>query len=190
MSNRYFFDKRDWKRRTVKYGIILLLSFFPIVIFNIYCSDYIGKDWLVILIDCLLILGFVVIGNVIMEKIYAKKDAKLERLRKERDEAEARKKQILEESYKKKRSNKKQNKQSTSGENIDKESTSEKDSTLEQVVDNNVDLPQKDNISEPSVRNTKVSQTKKSTKAPTLAKTSNKKQSKKITINKGDSDGA
>ena len=103
MADRYFFDKRDWKRRLIKYGIIFLISFFPIVLFNIYCSDYIGKDWLVVLIDCLFLLVFVVLGNMIATKVYEKKDAKLERLRKEREKIEARKKQIMEDSYKKKR---------------------------------------------------------------------------------------
>jgi len=103
MANRYFFDKRDWKRRFVKYGIIFLLSFFPIVLFNVYCSDYIGKDWLVVLLDCIFLLIFVVIGNMIANKIFEKKDAKLERLRKERAELDARKKKIMEDSYQRKR---------------------------------------------------------------------------------------
>jgi len=103
MKQRYFFDKRDWKRRFVKYGIIFLLSFFPIVLFNVYCSDYIGKDWLVVLLDCIFLLIFVVIGNMIANKIFEKKDAKLERLRKERAELDARKKKIMEDSYQRKR---------------------------------------------------------------------------------------
>ena len=103
MRDRYFFDKRDWKRRLVKYGVIFLISFLPIVLFNIYCSDYIGKDWLVVFLDCIFLLIFVVIGNMIANKIFEKKDAKLERLRKEREQAEAIKKQIMEDSYQKKR---------------------------------------------------------------------------------------
>ena len=103
MSDRYFFDKRDWKRRFAKYGIIFLLSFLPLVTFNIYCSDFLKHSWLVILVDCLILLIFVVIGNLIANRIFEKKDRKLERLRKEREELEARKKQILEDSYKKKR---------------------------------------------------------------------------------------
>lgn len=110
VSNRYFFDKRDWKRRAIKYGVIFFISFFPVVAFNIFCSDFIGHDWLVILIDCLFLLIFIIIGNWIAEKIFEKRDAKLERLRKERDEAEARKKQILEDSYKKKREEKQKRK--------------------------------------------------------------------------------
>ena len=103
MSDRYFFDKRDWKRRLTKYGVIFLISFFPIVLFNLYCSDYLGKDWLVVLIDCIFLLVFVLIGNMIANKIFAKKDAKLERLRRQREESEARKVQIMQDSYEKKR---------------------------------------------------------------------------------------
>ena len=106
MRDRYFFDKRDWKRRFVKYGIIFLISFLPIVLFNIYCSDYIGNDALVVFLDCIILLIFVAIGSVIASKIFAKKDAKLERLRREREELEERKIQIMEDSYKRKREEK------------------------------------------------------------------------------------
>ena len=106
MSDRYFFDKRDWKRRFTKYGVIFLLSFFPLVLFNIYCSDYLKHKWLVILVDCIILLVFVLIGNVIFNRIFDKKDRKLERLRKEREEIEARKQKIMEDSYKKKREEK------------------------------------------------------------------------------------
>lgn len=112
MADRYFFDKRDWKRRWGKYGIIFLISFLPIVGFNILCSDYLGADWLVILIDCILLLGCVAIGNAIANKIFERKDAKLARLRKEREEMEERKKQIMEDSYKRKREEKKAKKES------------------------------------------------------------------------------
>ena len=107
MRDRYFFDKRDWKRRFIKYGIIFLISFFPIVFFNIYCSDYIGSNGLVIFLDCIILLIFVAIGSIIANKIFEKKDAKLERLRREREEMEERKKQIMEDSYKRKREEKK-----------------------------------------------------------------------------------
>lgn len=106
MRDRYFFDKRDWKRRFVKYGLIFLISFVPIVLFNVYCSDYIDNDALVVFLDCIFLLIFVVIGNIIANKIFARKDAKLERLRRERDELEERKKQIMEDSYKRKRAEK------------------------------------------------------------------------------------
>lgn len=106
MRDRYFFDKRDWKRRWGKYGIIFLISFVPIVLFNVFVSDYIGKDWLVVFLDCIFLLIFVVIGNSIADKIFEKKDKKLERLRKEREELEERKLKIMEDSYKRKREEK------------------------------------------------------------------------------------
>ena len=93
------------------------------MLFNIYCSDYIGKEWLVVLLDCVFLLIFVVIGNMIANKIFTKKDAKLERLRKEREEAEKRKKQIMEDSYEKKRlekAKKKADKKESVGENNEK----------------------------------------------------------------------
>lgn len=105
-NDRYFFDKRDWKRRFTKIAIIFLISFVPIVLFNVLCSDYLGKKWLVVFLDSVLLLVFVCIGNAILDKIYAKKDAKLDRLRKEREELDARKKKIMEDSYKRKREEK------------------------------------------------------------------------------------
>ena len=69
MRDRYFFDKRDWKRRFAKYGIIFLISFIPIVLFNVYCGDLLGKRWLVIFLDCVFLLVFVCIGNIIANKI-------------------------------------------------------------------------------------------------------------------------
>lgn len=121
MANRYFFDKRDWKRRLIKYGIIFFISFFPIVLFNVYCSDKIGKEWLVVFLDCIFLLIFVMIGNMIANRIFEKKDAKLERLRKEREEIDARKKQIMEDSYKKKRAEKAKKKaENTIGEKDEK----------------------------------------------------------------------
>lgn len=110
MRDNYFFDKREWKRRFLKYGIIFLISFVPIVLFNVYCSDAIGKDWLVVFLDCVFLLVFVAIGGKIADKIFAKKDRRLERLRREREEAEALKQKIMEDSYKRKREEKKSQK--------------------------------------------------------------------------------
>ena len=82
--DRYFFDKRDWKRRFVKYGIIFGISFLPIVLFNIYCSSFFDKRWLLIFVDSVILLVLVVIGNYIADKIFKKKDAELEKKQKER----------------------------------------------------------------------------------------------------------
>ena len=101
MADRYFFDKRDWKRRLTKYGIIFGISFLPIVLFNIYCSRYFDKRWLLIFVDSVILLVFVVIGNYFANKIYDKKDAELEKKQKERKILQEKKKKIMEDSYKK-----------------------------------------------------------------------------------------
>lgn len=110
MANRYFFDKRDMKRGFAKYGIIFLISFVPILLFNIFVGRYLKADWLIVLLDCVFLLVFVVIGNHIANKIFEKKDKKLEARRKAREEMNARKKQILEDSYKRIREEKRANK--------------------------------------------------------------------------------
>ena len=65
---------------------------------------------------------FVIIGNILATRIFERRDAKFERLRKEREEADARKKQIMEDSYKKKRAEKakKKSEKITAGENNEK----------------------------------------------------------------------
>lgn len=119
MRDNYFFDKREWKRRFLKYGIIFLISFVPIVLFNVYCSDAIGKDWLVVFLDCVFLLVFVAIGGKIADKIFEKKDRKLERLRREREEAEAIKEKIMQDSYKRKREEKQAQKLAKDNENVE-----------------------------------------------------------------------
>lgn len=121
MANRYFFDKRDMKRGFAKYGIIFLISFLPILLFNIFVGGYLNADWLVVLLDCVFLLVFVVIGNRIANKIFEKKDKKLEARRKAREEMSARKKQILEDSYKRIREEKKAKKEKVDGANADVE---------------------------------------------------------------------
>lgn len=110
MADRYFFDKRDWKRRFIKYGIIFGISFLPIVIFNLYCSKFFDKRWLLIFVDSVMLLVFVVIGNYLANKVFEKKDAELERRQKERRELQAKKQKIMEDSYKKIRAEKEQKK--------------------------------------------------------------------------------
>ena len=121
MADRYFFDKRDWKRRFVKYGIIFGISFLPIVIFNLYCSNFFDERWLLIFVDSVILLVLVVIGNSIANKIFEKKDAELEKKQKERIILQEKKKKIMEDSYKKIRevkASKKATKQSTNEETI------------------------------------------------------------------------
>ena len=133
MADRYFFDKRDWKRRLTKYGIIFGISFLPIVLFNIYCSRYFDKRWLLIFVDSVILLVFVVIGNYFANKIYDKKDAELEKKQKERKILQEKKKKIMEDSYKKIREEKANKK--VAKQNI-------KDEIVVEVVDDN-----KDNLS-------------------------------------------
>lgn len=101
----YFFDKRKRKRSSLKYLVIFLVAFVPVVLFNIYVAK--GLDnWLVILLDVIIILAFVLVGNIIANKIFERKDAKLEAKIKEREELQKRKNEILENSYKAKRNKK------------------------------------------------------------------------------------
>ncbi len=103
MGSEYYFDKRKWKRIFIKYGLIFLISFVPIVLFNVYVGPSLGREWLVILIDTAVLLVCVIIGSHIANSIFAKNDAKLEKKRREREYVRARSQAILEESYKKKR---------------------------------------------------------------------------------------
>lgn len=101
----YFFDKRKRKRSFIKYLIIFSISFVPAVLFNIYVAKDLS-NWAVILLDVVIILAFVLVGNIIASKIFEKKDRKLEAKIKAREEIQKRKKEILEQSYKAKRNKK------------------------------------------------------------------------------------
>ena len=111
MRSEYFFDKRTWKRGFIKYGVIFLISFLPIVLFNIYVGPSLGREWLVILLDSVLLLACVAIGSHIANKIFAKNDEKLDKRRKEREYIRARSQEILDASYKSKRKAKEVKKQ-------------------------------------------------------------------------------
>ena len=111
MRDRYFFDKRDWKRRLIKYIVCIAVSFIPTVLFNVYVGNKLDANWLVIMIDCAFILVVFLVSNLLLDRYFAKKDDKLARIRKEREELDARKKQILEDSYKQKRLEKERIKQ-------------------------------------------------------------------------------
>ena len=106
----YLFAKRKRKRAFLKYFIIFAIAFVPVVAFNMAVSENLD-NWLVIFLDCVIMLAIVLVGNVIAKKILDRKDAKLNAKIREREELEARKKQILEDSYKKKREAKKQSKE-------------------------------------------------------------------------------
>jgi len=109
--SEYFFDKRKLKRSFAKYGIIFLISFVPVVLFNLYVGTLInGRGW-VIFLDCIIMLVFVVIGNIIANRIFDKKDRKLQAKIREREKLQEMKRQILEDSYKAKREKKKAEKE-------------------------------------------------------------------------------
>lgn len=126
----YYFDKRKWKRIFAKYGIIFLISFVPIVLFNMYVGNILGKEWLVILIDTVLLLVCVVIGNYIANKIFARADEKIAKRRMEREYVNARSRAILEESYKKKRQEKLEKKKSREDTPADVIEVEETDTTI------------------------------------------------------------
>ena len=109
--SEYFFDKRKLKKSLIKYLIIFMISFVPVVLFNIYIGTLIGGRGWVIFIDCVIMLVFVVIGNVIADRIFAKQERRLQARIKERERLQEMKKKILEDSYKAKREKKKSNKQ-------------------------------------------------------------------------------
>jgi len=110
-NNEYFFDKRKRKRSLIKYILIFGIAFGPVVGFNILVNAYLD-NWLVILLDCVIILTIAVIGNIIAAKIFERKDAKLNAKIREREELQKRKQQIMEDSYKAKRKKKQEDKQS------------------------------------------------------------------------------
>lgn len=98
------------KRGFGKYGLIFLVAFVPMVLFNIFAYKYINIRWLIVLLDCVILVAFILVGNVIAKRIYEKKDAKIEAKRRAREYVNERKKQILEDSYKKIREEKKSKK--------------------------------------------------------------------------------
>jgi len=146
MSDSYFFDKRKLKRGFTKYGIIFLISFLPLVLFNIFVGSLISADWVVVFLDCVILLIFVCIGNSIANRIYEKKDAKRNARIRAREELNERKKQILEDSYKKKRQRKLEEKASSNNESekIEKEELSNTEVKVEE--NNSVDKPKKTQV--------------------------------------------
>lgn len=97
-TNRYRFDKRVRKRKFLKYFFVFFVAFFPVVAFNVLVSKYLSNG-LVIFLDCVIMLAIVLPLSYLVDRHYAKKDAKLEAKIKEREELNKKKKQILEDSY-------------------------------------------------------------------------------------------
>jgi len=106
MSNTYYFDKRKRKRKFAKISILFVLGFIPTVIFNIFVGKYLDKQWLIIFLDCVILLAIILPMGKLIDKYFEKKDNELAKKVKARQELEEQKKKILEDSYKKKRQEK------------------------------------------------------------------------------------
>jgi len=109
-------------------------------------GSLISADWVVVFLDCVILLIFVCIGNSIANRIYEKKDAKRNARIRAREELNERKKQILEDSYKKKRQRKLEEKASSNNESekIEKEELSNTEVKVEE--NNSVDKPKKTQV--------------------------------------------
>ena len=104
-SYEYKFDKRKRKKIFLKYFILFVIAFVPVVGLNILIGSHLDR-WLVIFIDCVVMLAIIIPGNILASRILDKKDRQLKAKIKEREELQKRKQQILEDSYKAKRDKK------------------------------------------------------------------------------------
>ena len=104
-NNEYRFDKRKRKKLFLKYFILFAIAFIPVVGLNILIGPHLDR-WLVIFIDCVIMLAIIIPGNMLATKILDKQDRQLKAKIKEREELQKRKQQILEDSYKAKRAKK------------------------------------------------------------------------------------
>ena len=95
--NEYMFDKRKRKRSLLKYLVIFLIAFVPVVLLNVYVFKNLRSE-LTIFLDSLILLAFALVGNIIAGKYFAKKDAKLAKKIEAREEMQQRKNEILEQS--------------------------------------------------------------------------------------------
>ena len=75
MRNRYFFDKLDVKHFVLKYGIMLLVALPFLVLVNILNEKYMHIKSM-ILIDLLVILVVVLVGELIYRAIKNKRENK------------------------------------------------------------------------------------------------------------------
>ena len=129
----YLFDKRRRKRNFLKYLVIFLIAFVPLVLLNMYVFQGLHRA-LVIFLDCLILLGFALVGTLIANKIFEKHDSKLEKKIKAREEMvrramgkkkleemQKRKDEILQQSYNSIRQKKLENKAKVKEEKVGKE---------------------------------------------------------------------
>ena len=116
----YLFDKRRRKRHFLKYLVIFLIAFVPLVLLNMYVFQGLHRA-LVIFLDCLILLAFALVGTLIANKIFEKHDSKLEKKIKAREEMQKRKDEILKQSYNSIRQKKLENKAKVKEEKVGKE---------------------------------------------------------------------
>ena len=111
--SEYLFDKRKVKRLVFKYLVIFIVALIPTMAFNFLVGNKINNYALMVFLDCVIMLVIVIIGKILMEKYFDKKDRKLQARIKEREDLQKLKKQILEDSYKRKREQKTKDKSNT-----------------------------------------------------------------------------
>jgi undecaprenyl pyrophosphate phosphatase UppP len=111
--SEYLFDKRKVKRLVFKYLVIFIVALIPTMAFNFLVGNKINNYALMVFLDCVIMLVIVIIGKILMEKYFDKKDRKLQARIKEREDLQKMKKQILEDSYKRKREQKTKDKSNT-----------------------------------------------------------------------------
>ena len=93
--------------------------------FNIFVGKYIPQRWLRVLLDSVILLVFVVIGNIIANKIFERKENRLNAIRNAREEMNERKRQILADSYSAKRLEKQKLKNQNIEESVVEDKTEE-----------------------------------------------------------------
>ena len=81
MDQRYFFDKRNIKSGTKKYGLMMLFCL-PILIGVNFLLGDLATGW-VIFIDVVLALFVIIVLDLIVSKIQARKEQKLKMLEEE-----------------------------------------------------------------------------------------------------------
>ena len=111
--SEYLFDKRKVKRLVFKYLVIFIVALIPTMAFNFLVGNKINNYAVMVFLDCVIMLVIVIIGKILMEKYFDKKDRKLQARIKEREDLQKMKKQILEDSYKRKREQKTKDKSNT-----------------------------------------------------------------------------
>lgn len=120
MDQRYFFDKRYIKKGTKKYGLMMLICL-PILVGINYLLGDLATGW-VIFIDVVLALFIIIVLDLVVGKIQARKEAKQKQLEAEQkliDEAKLRAERIEKQNSKTNSSQKKKRKRRNRSKNDD-----------------------------------------------------------------------